>query len=127
MEVTMEAELSPVAQDLWAILRTRQGRARAVSAAKLAHWTGLPERQVRAVLKDMIEAHQLPIASTPQRPAGYFLTTSEEEIEAVCRSLRGRALSILRRMACLRRTSLPALMQQLALDFSGEESAPREA
>jgi len=113
--------MSPMEEDLWAILRTRRGRARAVSAAKLAHWTGLTERQVRAVLKAMIETHHLPIASTPQHPAGFFIPTTEAEVEEACRSLRGRALSILRRMACLRRISLPQLWQQLALEFEREE------
>lgn len=117
----MDSTLSPVEQDLWAILRTRRGRARAVSAAKLAHWTGLPERQVRKLLKEMIESHHLPIASAPTPPAGFFVPTTELEVDEVCRSLRGRALSILRRMACLRRISLPELCEQLALDLEREE------
>lgn len=119
-------ELPPLLDELWAILRTRRGRARAVSAQKLAHWTSFPERQVRRALKELIEQHHRPIASTPQAPAGFFVPESRAEVEAVCASLRGRALSILRRMACLRQIAMPQLLEQLQLEFTAENAEPAE-
>lgn len=102
---------------LWDVVSGHRGRARAVSAADLAHATGLPDRAVRATIKTLIEQFGCPIASTPQAPAGYFIPETLEEIRETLDSLKGRALSILHRMARLRGEALPDLVGQLALEL----------
>lgn len=116
----MEPERATMTEDeqlVWDLVSGHRGRARAVSASDLAHATGLTDRAVRAIIKTLIEQFGCPIASTPQAPAGYFLPETLEEIRETLDSLKGRALSILHRMARLRGEALPDLVGQLALEL----------
>lgn len=69
------------------------GAERAVSLSRLADMTGLSTREVRrAIQRERL--HGAPICSDNQH--GYYLAASEVERAAFCRSMRGRALQILR-------------------------------
>lgn len=102
----------------WTTLMGHQGRAAALGAAALANELGIHERIARKVVKDLIEVHGCPIASSPHPPAGYFVPESLDEIRETLESLKGRALSVLTRMARLRRVALPELLGQLQMEIT---------
>jgi hypothetical protein len=74
-------------------------------------------------VKGLIEQHGAPIASTPHPPAGYYLPETLAEIRETLESLKGRALSILTRMARLRRMTLPELVGQLQMEIEHDDVA----
>ncbi len=115
--------MSPDDTRIWALIVDRHGRAAAISAAELAARTGLPDRAVRKIVKALIEVHGAPIASSPNPPAGYYIPESLSEIIEVTDSLKGRALSILVRLARLRRVALPEVLHQLTIELAREEDA----
>lgn len=100
------------------MIAARQGRAHAIGAADLARQSGLSNRVVRKVIKTLIEQYASPIASTPTPPAGYYIPETLEEVLATTESLKSRALSILTRMARLRRVALPEVLHQLSLELA---------
>lgn len=110
-------------QHAWAVLVRRQGRGRAIGAAALAMEIGVSERVARHVVKVLIEAHGCPIASSPHPPAGYYLASDLSDVAQVCDGLKRRALSILRRMAKLKRCSLLELTHQLRLELQETEKS----
>lgn len=103
---------------VWTLIAARQGRAQAIGAADLARQSGLSNRDVRRVIKTLIEQYASPIASTPTPPAGYYIPKTIEEVLATTESLKSRALSILTRMARLRRVALPEVLHQLSLELA---------
>jgi len=123
-------ELSEVQAEVWREIAQRHGRRSAVSVVHPCAMTGLPDRAVRKIVKALIEVHGAPIASSPHAPAGYYIPETLEEIRETLESLKGRALSVLTRMARLRRVALPELLGQLALEVgdaaaSGAAAASR--
>jgi biotin operon repressor len=115
--------LSPDDTRVWTLIADRHGRAAAISAADLARETGLNDRAVRKIVKALIEQHGAPIASSPHPPAGYYLPETLDEIRETLDSLKGRALSILTRMARLRRMTLPEMVGQLQLEMERDDAA----
>lgn len=108
----------PEESRVWTLIAARQGRAHAIGAADLARQSGLSNRDVRRVIKTLIEQYASPIASTPTPPAGYYIPETIEEVLATTESLKSRALSILTRMARLRRVVLPEVLHQLSLELA---------
>lgn len=115
--------MSPDEIQIWMHIVARQGRAAAISAAELAARTGLSDRAVRKMIKALIEQHNAPIASSPHAPAGYYIPESLSEIIEATDSLKGRALSILTRLARLRRVALPEVLGQLQMEIERDDTA----
>ena len=85
-----------IKRELRTILGRHIGRDSAITGESLARMVGQRNRQVRQVLEDLIE-EGLPIVSTSEPPAGYFLATSHKEAEEHTESLHSRAMSLLHR------------------------------
>jgi hypothetical protein len=76
-------------------------------------------RDVRHLIEDLQREEGLRICSDA---GGYWLAASGSELEAYLDRQRRRALKILAKEARIRRMELPALLGQLAIDFSGGAS-----
>lgn len=85
-----------VKRELRNILERHIGRDSAITGESLARMVGQRNRQVRAMLEELIE-DGLPIVSTSEPPAGYFIATSHKEAEEHTESLYTRAMSLLHR------------------------------
>jgi len=85
-----------VKRELRNILERHIGRDSAITGESLARMAGQRNRQMRAMLEDLIE-DGLPIVSTSEPPAGYFLATSHKEAEEHTESLNTRALALFHR------------------------------
>ena len=72
-----------------------KGRGKAVRSQHLADFLNIPERQVRKVIRELIKTY--PIASTTERPAGYFIAVTREEVNQYAQSLRNRLIEDARR------------------------------
>jgi len=114
---TTPRAMLPEEAALLTLITAHHGRAHAISATTLTLQSGLSNRVVRRVIKTLIEEYASPIASTPTPPAGYYIPETLEEILATTESLKSRALSILTRMARLRRVALPEVLHQLSLEL----------
>ena len=129
-----ENELKPLTEDEGFIVRYltkfAQGRASAVPVENLVGATfgdhpGDPfrhdaqppyrtrEREVRRIVKHLVEVHGFPIASCKD---GFFIPETSEEVERACRQLHRAAMSHLVRESRLRKKSLPELLGQMALE-----------
>ena len=104
-------------------LRRHRGRGRAVGLDLLAIVTDLSERHVQQVVASLIEDHGLPIGSAVKKPMGYFLIETDEELAESLSQLTHRITALARRIAALKRSTLPLVLQQLALELE----APKEA
>lgn len=76
-------------RELRHILERHVGRNHPIDKARLARTVGQNERQVRLVILDLIE-DGMPIVSTSDQPAGYFLATNHKEAEEYTLSLQTR-------------------------------------
>jgi len=85
-----------IKRELRTILGRHTGRDSAITGESLARMVGQRNRQVRQILEDLIE-EGLPIVSTSEPPAGYFIATSHKEAEIHTESLHSRAMSLLHR------------------------------
>jgi hypothetical protein len=80
----------------------------------------ISERKIRATIKHLVESHGEWIGSCAK---GYFLIQTDEELITACKYYHGYAMSLLHVEAKLRKTSLPALLGQLSLEFSNVGAA----
>ncbi len=78
-------------EELNAILLRHEGRARAIKARELAELFKCDERRVRLVIRDLI-ADGLPVASSTEAPAGYFIVATRQEAEQYAGSIRSRLI-----------------------------------
>jgi hypothetical protein len=74
------------------------------------------EREIRRVMKHLREQHGERIGSTGR---GYFIAETADEVKAISRYHRKRALSELYSAARIERSSLPELLGQLSLEIGG--------
>jgi len=100
---------------VFAVLRRRKGKERAIGKKELAKILGMDERMVRRVIKALIEEHGVPVGSDYVR--GYFIVAAPEEVEETYQTLKNHALSILKRAAVLKRISLKRLLGQLEVEL----------
>lgn len=95
-------------RSVWDELQCRRGLKRAISIAELQHFISIIDgqrisaREVKAAVQGLILAHRLRIGSSRQRPAGYYLIDSAEEMESTCRPLERQAVQMFRRVRALR-------------------------
>lgn len=114
-------EMTELERRVTDLLARRRGRSKAVPVPVLARAVGLEERELRRVVKHLIERHRLPIGASSGRPPGYYLIASADELDQTRRSLLRRATSILRRARAYDRAGwVDDLIGQLRL-FLGED------
>ena len=82
---------------IWSILQQHLGSCRAIQVRQLVFLTDISERDVRSIVKDLIETHHKPIGSTVHKPYGYYVIMNNAERLSVRNSLYRRALSTLKR------------------------------
>jgi len=116
-------------QAIWDELMWRRGLRHAVEIAVLqgiiyiVHGRHLSEREVKAAVSGLIMRHGLRIGSSRQRPSGYYLIDSADELEATCRSLERQAVQMFRRVRALRGAGNARLLElagQMIME-AGEE------
>ncbi len=117
-----ETKLTSEEQRLLAVLKVHIGRARAVRIKDLANYLTIDDRKVREILKHLSEHHIIAIGSAVSRgengePPGVFLIKTAEEYEEWKRQEKGRALSILKRIAIHERCTAKELYGQLAMEL----------
>lgn len=78
-----------------AVISRHRGRARAVSMKEVARVTGVNERTVQSIVKQLVEEKHWPIGTATSAPYGYFMIENEAERRAVRNHLVRRALSTL--------------------------------
>ena len=93
-------------EELRILRNLKPGRQNATPVPVLARLVGVPERRLQQIVRHLISDHGKLIGSVTSPPTGYYLITCEREVQEVCSRLRHRAISILHRVAKLRKTSV---------------------
>lgn len=110
-------QLTPDETTVLTELRRHRGRVRAVGLEIVAGVTGLSERKVQEVVVRLIEQHGLPIGSAVKKPMGYFLIETQDELDESLSQLLHRLTALARRIAALKHSTTPLVLQQLALEI----------
>lgn len=77
---------------LKSILLRHEGQARAITGSELATIFCLrDDRRIRLAIRDLI-TEGLPVASSTEAPAGYFIVTTRREAEQYAGSVRSRLI-----------------------------------
>ena len=122
-----EGRLNNLEAQILRFLEAHQGRDFAISRKSLVEkingeYLFMPfevsERKIRSTIKHLVESHGEWIGSCPK---GYFMIQTDDELITACKYYHGYALSLLHVEAKLRKTSLPALLGQLSIEFGNSE------
>ena len=120
----MDDTLNNLEAQILRFLEAHQGRDFAISRKSLVEKINgeyiftpfeISERKIRATIKHLVESHGEWIGSCPK---GYFMIQTDDELHSACKYYHGYAMSLLHVEAKLRKTSLPALLGQLSMEFS---------
>lgn len=113
---TMPA-LSPDERAVLDVLLRHRGRAAAIGLDAVAGIAGISERTVQHVVAQLIEHHGHPIGSAVQHPMGYYLIETPDELAESLSQLVHRLTALARRIAALKQSTTPIVLQQLALEI----------
>ncbi|MBS0212346.1 MAG: hypothetical protein JSR26_04080 [Proteobacteria bacterium] len=94
--------------------------ARQVVQAICGFSTAFGERRLRTIVVALREAGHA-VCADPTH--GYFMATTDAELDAACEFLYDRALTSLRQISAMKRVALPDLRGQLALAIHEEKTA----
>lgn len=116
-------ELNNLEAQILRFLEAHQGRDFSISRERLVEKINegcvppdqINEREIRRVIKHLVESHGEWIGSCSR---GYFMIQTDEELLTACKYYHGYAMSLLHVEAKLRKTSLPALLGQLSMEFN---------
>ena len=93
-----------VKSQLKAILERHEGRSQAIPSRELTAITGAEDRKVRLIIRELIK-EGLPVASSTETPAGYFLCSSWEEARSYANSIKNRLIEDALRRRDFRRSA----------------------
>lgn len=116
MQLELDWTLDPTETRILALLQVRRGRDRAIRVPDLASLSEISPRQVQQIIHRLRVQHGHPIASAAGKPAGYYIPETAAEVEEFYHEQKSKALGTLAAAAAVKRTSLPALLGQLALE-----------
>jgi hypothetical protein len=83
------------------MLREHKGAENPLQLNTIAIQLGMSPRDIKSAVKSLVEDFKLPIGGSRQKPFGYFLIVSGEDLEAALRPLVHELQSIARRVKAL--------------------------
>jgi hypothetical protein len=92
------------------------GARRAIKQLDLAKCCHMDDRKLQMILKHLTETHHIALAASVAPPYGVYLIENEEEARQYGDQLHGRAMSMLRREAIIRRIRADELIGQMRLE-----------
>ena len=84
---------------------------------------GLNERAVKALMRELRDEWLLPVCATRQRPFGYFIAATLDQLNDWFQTTLNQALSEIATAYRVRRANFPEFSGQQPLDFANEISA----
>ena len=118
---TRRWEASEVA--IYHLIRDHVGKSSAVSAPQLSRETGTPDRELRDIIKRLVEKRGVAICSCTH---GYFMPASEDEILEAMHTYLSWGLSAVTRASRLKRSRrLAQLAGQLELELKKVQPAAK--
>lgn len=110
----------PLSRDEGAVLSClSEGREHALSSTEIGRRTGLSERKIQAVIRSLRMKHGEPIGAAVDEPMGYYIAVNQDELVAIARSLRSRALKVLAVAARFSRRSIRMEFDQAVIEQDG--------
>lgn len=110
------SQLSDEERSVAAYLEDYRGEYNAVSAAHLSDLTGIADRRLRALIKNLVEKHSLCICSSPR---GFYVPADAAEVLDAAHRLLSWGFSAMKRARALRRTpELHRLCGQMELELA---------
>lgn len=107
-------------QRVHALVAPCLGKRQAMPVAQIVRLTGIGDRRVRSIVKELVEDHGFPIASCP---SGFFVPQTEEEIDDVLRQYLSWGFSLIKRAYGIKKNPrLQRILGQLELELG--ESGP---
>ena len=108
----------------WSIIGKRYGKARAINSQRLADALGVKNSKARNIVKRLIEEDNRTIVAITSGSGGYFVPTTEEELNHYLTNLANRIKSIAKRMRAVGKTGEKILADigfgQLQLELKSE-------
>lgn len=108
-----------VAEVIW----SHQGRQNPISIAMLSRATGKTDRDIKAIVEQLVVTHRMKIGGKRGEPVGYFVVVDAEDQEAAARPYREQIFAMWRRLRVLMGAhALREMHGQLRIEESDEES-----
>ena len=104
----------PEEEAVWSVLRMCKGKDLAILGPEIEALTGIRYKQVQRVINDLRCHHGKLIGSGTR---GYYLPQTREEIDAVERYIRDRAIMALRTWGALKRLTAEEIFEQMRIEF----------
>ena len=84
------------------ILSEHRGLSKAIAVPEMARRLGVPERQARAIKKDLVDSGYMVGSSCIAGKSGYYEIVNEEELRATYRNYSSRCYALQRSMKRIR-------------------------
>ena len=89
--------LNPEEASVFNVIKTHEGRDRAIKAEVVGFHARMSEVKVRQIIARLVNEHGKPIGSVTGNPPGFYMMVDDDEIKEHAASLRKRGMKILKR------------------------------
>lgn len=86
-----------VAEMIW----SHKGRANPISRERISKATGHGERDIKAIVAELVLTHRMKIGASRSEPVGYFVVMDAEDLEAAIGPFRDQIIAMWRRLRVL--------------------------
>lgn len=84
-----------------AFIWRHRGRGNPIAIARLKWLTGYSERQIKAIVEQLVVAHRMQIGGRREEPAGYFMIEDAEDQATAVGPYKSQILAMFRRLRVL--------------------------
>jgi hypothetical protein len=88
-----------------------------IKIRELMEATGLNDRAIKGICRNLRDTHLLPIGASRKEPAGIYWITNAEAFLTYYHTTKAQALSELKTLGRMCRKHFPELVGQLSLEF----------
>jgi len=99
------------------VLQSHKGKNRPITARKLSAKLRLPERQVRSLISELVTKEKILIASSVQKPFGFYLITDIDELKECLGQYYSRLKNLKERAQSLYKAGLKRFSREIQHEF----------
>lgn len=99
------------------VLKVHKGRDNPITAKKISERTGIPEREVRRAISGLVTRHKVLIASSVQRPFGFYLINNLDELKECLGQYHSRLKNLKDRTQSLYKAGLKKFSKEIQDEF----------
>ena len=118
--------MEKVEKDVLRILKSHKGRYNPITAKAISKGLRVPEREIRRIISRLVIKNKLLIASSVNKPFGFYIIENLEELKGCLRQYYSRLKALKERASSLYKAGLKKFSKQIQGEFKFHDKSLRK-